>query len=165
MKTLLTIGLLVSALSLGLAQEVQGASQKCFIVTHNGHYLTAVAGGGQIDDAIHSDATQGRSWETFTLVDSGAGNSTYGIKTLTGNYLTAVDGGGLTVDVIHSDAAVIRDWEEFKFYPMGDGYFGIQTHAGNFLTAVGGGGRTTDVIHSNQTGVGPSEKFKLKCNP
>ena len=35
--------------------------------TANGHYLTAVDGGGRTTDAIHSDATQVRAWEMFWI--------------------------------------------------------------------------------------------------
>ncbi len=35
------------------------------IQTINGHYLTAVGGGGRTTDAIHSDATRVGSWEKF----------------------------------------------------------------------------------------------------
>jgi hypothetical protein len=36
--------------------------------TSNGHYLTAVGGGGRSTDAIQSDATSLRDWEKFTVV-------------------------------------------------------------------------------------------------
>ena len=37
------------------------------IQTVNGHYLTAVGGGGRTTDTIHSDATRVGSWEKFTV--------------------------------------------------------------------------------------------------
>jgi hypothetical protein len=165
MKALLTLGLILSALGVGGAAQALNAPINCYIQTYNGRYLTAVGGGGRIWDVLHSDATQAKSWEKFTLVDSGKGtpNITYGIRTKTGNYLTAVNGGGLIQDVIHSDATVIRDWEEFQFNSLGGGWYTITTVRGNYLTAVGGGGRITDVIHSDATRVGNWEKFRLKC--
>ena len=38
------------------------------IKTANGHYLTAVGGGGQITDVLHTDATGVGAWEQFRLV-------------------------------------------------------------------------------------------------
>ena len=37
------------------------------IQTIDGHYLTAVGGGGRITDTIHSDATRVGSWEKFRV--------------------------------------------------------------------------------------------------
>ncbi|MGI5291247.1 fascin domain-containing protein [Nonomuraea polychroma] len=80
--------------------------------TSNGHYLTAVGGGGRITDVMHSDATQLRAWEKFTLVPAGWG--IYAIQTIDGHYLTAVSGGGRITDTIHSDATIVRSWEKFR---------------------------------------------------
>jgi hypothetical protein len=41
------------------------AAGTCSIQTVNGHYLTAVVGGGRTTDTIHSDATQVGAWEQF----------------------------------------------------------------------------------------------------
>ncbi|MGZ3790539.1 MAG: fascin domain-containing protein, partial [Bacteriovorax sp.] len=38
------------------------------IQTTNGHYLTAVGGGGRITDVIHSDATKIGTWEKFRFI-------------------------------------------------------------------------------------------------
>jgi hypothetical protein len=133
----------------------------CLIQTYNtGNFLTAVGGGGQTTDAIHSNATWPAAWETFALVD--AGNGYVGIRTLTGNYLTAVGGGGRTTDVIHTNATALLDWEKFNLVPIGD-WFAIQTIDRHFLTAVGGGGQVADVIHSNATGIGAWELFRFTC--
>ena len=37
------------------------------IQTIDGHYLTAVDGGGRTSDTIHSDATRVGAWEKFTV--------------------------------------------------------------------------------------------------
>ena len=133
----------------------------CLIQTYStGNFLTAVGGGGQTFDVIHTDATRPQAWETFSLVD--AGNGYVGIRTLTANFLTAVGGGGRTTDVIHSNATVLLDWEKFNLVPIGD-WFAVQTIDRHFLTAVGGGGRNTDVIHSNATGIGAWELFRFTC--
>lgn len=138
----------------------------CTILTNNGHYLTAVGGGGRITDVIHSDATKVGSWEKFTLIDSGDGASNihYGMRTTNGHYLTAVGGGGRINDVIHSDATQLLAWEKLTMVSLGLGVYAIQTIDGHFLTATGGGGRITDTIHSDATKIGSWERFRLSCN-
>jgi hypothetical protein len=87
----------------------------CTIQSFDGHYLSAIGGGGRTTDVIHTNATQASTWETFTMVISGDGASPfhYGIETSNGDFLTAVGGGGRTTDVIHSNATQIQAWEEF----------------------------------------------------
>ena len=46
---------------------INGPVHGCVFQTVNGHYLTAVGGGGRTTDTIHSDATQVGSWEKFTV--------------------------------------------------------------------------------------------------
>jgi hypothetical protein len=137
----------------------------CAIQTYNGHYVTAVGGGGRTTDVIHTDATRIGSWEKFTLIDSGDGspNIHYGLLTTNGHYLTAVGGGGRITDVIHSDATNLLAWEKFSFVSLGYGVYAIQTIDGHYLTAVGAGGRTTDTIHSDATAVLAWEKFRVTC--
>src|SRR6476646_8981174 len=55
----------------------------CVFQTVNGHYLTAVGGGGRTTDVIHTDATRIGSWEKFVLIDSGDGSPVihYGLRT------------------------------------------------------------------------------------
>jgi len=84
----------------------------CVFQTVNGHYLTAVGGGGRITDVIHSDAIHLLAWEKFSL--HYLGNGQYAIQTVNGHYLTAVGGGGRTTDTIHSDATQIGSWEKFR---------------------------------------------------
>jgi hypothetical protein len=79
--------------------------------TTNGHFLTAVGGGGRTTDVIHSDATHLQAWEKFTL--SSLGSGVYDIQTVNGHYLTAVGGGGRITDTIHSDATRVGAWEKF----------------------------------------------------
>ena len=95
----------------GVASAQNAPLYGCTIKTINGHYLTAVGGGGRTTDVIHSDATQLLGWEKFTLVWQP--NGTYAIQTSNGHYLTAVGGGGRITDTIHSDATTVRAWEEF----------------------------------------------------
>lgn len=165
MKITKLFGFVVLALQLGAPAFADNAPVNCYIQTYNGRYLTAVGGGGRLNDTIHSDATQAKAWEKFTLVDIGAGtpNITYGIRTVKGYYLTAVDGGGRINNVLHTDATKVKGWEEFQLQSLGGGYFAIKTYNGRYLTAVGGGGRITDVIHSDATRIGNWEKFRFRC--
>ena len=158
---LLVVALLVSFALPGDVAFSMNAPHKYAIKTFNGHYLTAVGGGGRTTDVIHSDATQARSWEIFTLIDMGEGNSQYAIQTANGHYLTAVGGGGRITDVIHSNATQVQSWEKFTLNSLGGGFFTLQTVNGHYLTAVDGGGRTWEVIHSDATKVGSWEKLRF----
>jgi hypothetical protein len=144
---------------------VNGPVHGCAFQTVNGHYLTAVGGGGRITDVIHTDAVKILAWEKFTLIDSASGTPViqYGLQTVNGHYLTAVGGGGRITDVIHSDATHLQAWEKFTLNSLGSDVYDIQTINGHYLTAVGGGGRITDTIHSDATRVGAWEKFRVTC--
>ncbi|WP_327584736.1 hypothetical protein OHA25_54805 [Nonomuraea sp. NBC_00507] len=138
-----------------------------FRTVKTGNYLTAVGGGGRTTDVLHTDATQIRAWEKFTLIDSGdrAGKRIrYGIRTSTGHYLTAMGGGGRITDVMHSNATKLRAWEKFTLVPAGRGMYAIRTINEHYLTAVSGGGRITDTIHSDATTVREWEKFRIICS-
>jgi hypothetical protein len=89
------------------------------IQAFDGHYLTAVGGGGRTTDVIHSDATQLQGWEKFTVTkvpSAPGGQDVYSIGTIDGHFLTAVGGGGRTTDTIHSDATVANGWEKFHIH-------------------------------------------------
>ena len=158
-------GVASASTSQGTAAAATNGPLTCTIQTYNGHYLTAVGGGGRTTDVIHTDATRVGSWEKFTLVDSGDGaaNIHYGLLTSNGHWLTAVGGGGRTTDVIHSNATLLQAWEKFTFNSLGYGWYDIQTIDGHYVTAVGAGGRTTDTIHTDATRVGSWEKFYVSC--
>jgi len=149
----------------GTAWAMNGPVPGCAFQTTNGHYLTAVGGGGRTTDVIHTDAVNIGSWEKFTLIDSGDGspNIHYGVQTVNGHLLTAVSGGGRITDVIHSDATQLLAWEKLTLISLSNGVYAIQTIDGHYLTAVGGGGRTTDTIHSDATRVGSWEQFRVSC--
>lgn len=168
MKKLLTLGFLFSAMTVGTLGFAKNAPTNCYIQSFDGHYLTAVGGGGRTFDVIHTDATQAKAWEKFTLVDADKGtpNVTYGIRTVKGYYLTAVDGGGRTQNVMHSDAPWLRDWEQFQLESLGKGWYAIKTYNGRYVTAVNSGGLSTqvaDVLHTDARRVGNWEKFKFTC--
>ena len=97
-----------SSFSSTSAREARNSEFK----TANGHYLTAVSGGGRTTDVFHSDATQLQDWEKITLQSLGQG--WYALKTVKGFYITAVGGGGRTTDVLHTDATQIGSWEKFR---------------------------------------------------
>ena len=134
----------------------------CTIKTTNGHFLTAVDGGGHTTNAIQSDRTVASTWEKFALVPAGD-NVHVGLRTSNGNWLTAVGGGGqANADAIHTDATVLSTWEEFSISALPTL---IQVVNGDLLTAVDGGGRTTEAVHTNATlsNFGSWEEFQLAC--
>jgi hypothetical protein len=160
------LALMLTALLLpfGLSSPANAAArQSCVIQAFDGHYLTAVGGGGQTVDAIHTNATTPSTWETFTLVPFLRGGG-YAIRTFRGFFLTAVGGGGRTTDVIHTNATQASRWERFNLIPLGNQVFAIRTMTGNYLTAQDSGGRTTDVIHSNAVRVSTWEQFRFTCH-
>src|SRR5579862_1605213 len=141
----------------------------CTIRAFDGHYLSAIGGGGRTTDVIETNRTVPSTWETFTLVDAGDGDH-WGIRTSNGDFLTAVGGGGRTTDVIHSNATLLRSWEKFSLaksasFP-GVGWYAIQTIDGHYLTAVnsGGIGSPFEAIHSNATQIQAWEEFFFSCH-
>lgn len=166
MKTFLSLGFVLASLGLGTLAQAKNAPITCFIRAYDGHYLTAVGGGGQSGgDVLHTDATNPLAWEKFTLVDADKGtpNITYGIRTVKGYYLSAVDGGGRIQNVLRTNATRINSWEEFQLESLGGGYYAIKTFRGYYLTAVNSGGLIHDTFHSDARQVKNWEKFRLKC--
>jgi hypothetical protein len=137
----------------------QNAPITCSIQTHFGGYLTAVGGGGKTYDAIHADATQVRSWERLTIVDTGDGNHV-GIQTMNGRFLTAVGGGGRITDVIHTTATSIGDNEKFELWSLGGGLYTLKTIRGFYL---GHAGQSPDVLHSDARVANSWEQFRFNC--
>ena len=144
----------------------------CTIRAFDGHYLSAIGGGGRTTDVIETNRTVPSTWETFTIVNSfdGASPPHYGIRTANGNFLTAVGGGGRTTDVIHSNATLLQAWEKFSLVPLAtngsSGWLAIQTIDGHYLTAVnsGGIGSAFEAIHSNATQIQAWEEFYFSCH-
>jgi len=154
------------------AAPADAVSIACHIQAFDGHYLSAIGGGGRTTDVIETNRTVPSTWETFTLVASGDDSLPirYGIRTSNGNWLTAVGGGGRTTDVIHSNATVLQAWEKFNFVPLSPGggsafWAAIQTIDGHYLTAVnsGGIGSSPEAIHSNATQIQAWERFFFSC--
>jgi hypothetical protein len=46
-------------------------TQICTIQSFDGHYLSAIGGGGRTTDVIETNRTVASTWETFTMVISG----------------------------------------------------------------------------------------------
>jgi hypothetical protein len=156
------VSTILSALVLVLAGHTASANTTCSIQAFDGHYLTAVGGGGRTTDVIHSNANAVGAWEKFEVRAFLSGGG-YALKTVGGKFVTAVGGGGRTTDVIHTDASVPSRWERFQLVALGGSNYAIKTMTGNYLTAQDSGGRITDVIHSNATSIGTWEKFRFNC--
>jgi hypothetical protein len=132
------------------------------IKTQNGHYLTAVDGGGHATNAMASNRTQVGSWEEFAIIPVDLNAGTVSINAI--NPLTADGGGGKTRDAIKTNRTAVGAWETFKLRNRGNSTYAIQTFDGHFVTAVGGGGKPTgpDVLHTDATAIGSWEQFRLE---
>jgi hypothetical protein len=138
------------------------------IKTQNGHYLTALNGGGLTSNAMASNRTQIGAWEEFTFHPIDYNAAKWAIVAGDAYPLTAEGGGNRTKDAIQTNRTAIGPWETFRVFAYGDRTYAFQTADGHFVTAVGGGGRTTDVLHTNATVVGSWEHFSLEtvfCTP
>lgn len=93
--------------------------------TSDGHYVTAVNGGGMggpndESSPIHTDANSVGIWERLTL--NFLPNNQLTIKVPNGQFVTAVNGGGMsgpTDSPIHTDAVQRADWQSFTFVKVG----------------------------------------------
>jgi hypothetical protein len=152
-----------------------GAAGGTNIETFNGHFLTALGGGGKTTDAFHTDATGVSTWETFWVLKSGDLGSgyRYAIRPMgTGgpgevvNFLTAAGGGGRPgfqdgePPVTHF-SGLFAD-SQFTLVALGGGSYALQTRSGNYVTAVGGGGFANGVnLHTDATQIQAWEKFRI----
>jgi len=142
--------------------------QSCNIRSFDGHYLSAIGGGGRTTDTIETNRTSPSTWETFTLQPSPTGGG-WAIRTSNGDFVSAIGGGGRTTDVIETNRTQASTWETFNLVPLtnvGPGFYAIRTFTGNFLTAVnsGGIGSAFEAIHSNATQIGTWEEFYFSCH-
>ena len=107
-----------------------------------GNYLTAVAGGGRYQDALHTDATQIKGWEQFRIVkcgDPGSGYE-YGIMAANGAFLAADNYNGTPGFGLNSYPSEAQ--MKYKLLRQSDGTYALQTANGRtYLTALGGGGQ------------------------
>jgi hypothetical protein len=155
------------------------------IQTISGSYLIAVNNGGiggpnsgPGATALHTDATQAQSWETFTLIVTDASKGIFSLKTFDGHYVTAVNGGGIagspssaigtngtstslpgtlfTIAVAHGS---VRQTSSNSYIATAT----LQTGDGrHYVTAVNGGGfggPNNVPIHTDATALGAWETF------
>ena len=137
--------------------------------TYDGHFLTALGGGGKAKDAFHTDAVKASTWEFFWVLkcgDLGSGY-TYAIRpTGTGystvSFLTANGGGGQTTQAMTAFSG-LGGSSQFKLIRQGDGSYALQSsNRVNYVTAVGGGGLASgDNLQTNRTQVQAWETFKI----
>ncbi len=121
------------------------------IETKRGFYLTAVEGGGQTCDVVHTDRhinSGYADWERFYLAE--LDNGEVAILTLDGFFLTAVGGGNRTCRVLYTtyNAVFYQPGyaERFRLGTVREGYGPIYSEyttiiapSGNYLTAFRGG--------------------------
>ncbi|SLM49183.1 conserved exported protein of unknown function [Nitrospira japonica] len=145
--------------------------------TYDGHFLTALGGGGKANDAFHTDATKASTWEYYYFLkcgDLGSGYQ-YAIRpTGTGmvpgkgdfvSYLTALGGGGRTSQAMTAFSG-LQVGSRFKLIKQNDGTYALQTSSGNYVTAVNGGGLASgDNLHTDAHQVQAWEKFKIVEQP
>ncbi len=144
-----------------------GGNGESTLQTSNGDFVTAVGGGGQFTNAVHTDARTASTWERFRVIkcgDLGTG-LTYAIHSAgAGGILHALGGGGLTDGAI-TTGTIIDDAARFTLLRQADGSYALRTSNGvNYLTAVGGGGRAaaqSGNLHTDATHVQAWEKFRL----
>jgi hypothetical protein len=162
------------------AGVVQGDENAVTIQTVDGHFLTAVNGGGvggpnsgPDSAAIHTDAAYPAPgpWETFTCVSLGKNRLAF--QTQSGSFLTAVNAGGMggpnaNPYQIHTDVPPTRavgPWEQFRLVRLEGSKCALQTKTGFWLTAVNGGGwgeaANRFPIHTDARRVGPWETFTI----
>jgi hypothetical protein len=125
--------------------------------TLDGHYVTAVDGGGRTVEAIHTDATIIGPWETFTVENPRDPiYNLFAFRTVNGNYLTAEDGGGRAVNAIASNRTVLGPWEKFGYQKAtGTNRYQLRAHRDQhkyYVTARNGGNELSNALETNRTG-------------
>lgn len=145
------------------------------IQTLNGHYVSAVGGGGlgagYSDQQILQTERISPADDCFFTVAGpyGTGNSTF--STFNDHFLTALGGGGKSTGAFHTDATVADTWEYFhvlKSGYLGTGYtYGIVPagvplgEEAQFMKAINGGGIPSGQAVSFFSGLYSDSRFKL----
>jgi hypothetical protein len=110
---------------------VDSAHTQFALQTSDGHYVTAVGGGGMGGPnnnaaPVHTDAKTIGNWETLTL--NFLPNNQLTIKVPNGRFLTAVNGGGMTGPTpsspIQTTALHHAAWETFTLVKLGAAHGG-----------------------------------------
>jgi hypothetical protein len=150
------------------------------IKTADGHFLTAVEGGGFSGPngdpnsvALHADARSAGAWERFQWIWLDDAHTKFALKTMKGTYVSAVKGGGLGGSndgstPFHTDATRLDQDEVFMVDFDPDGKVTLRTRKGYYVGAVNGGGRggpNTAPVHSDATTVGAWEIFTAVSVP
>ncbi|MBW1699827.1 MAG: matrixin family metalloprotease [Deltaproteobacteria bacterium] len=117
----------------------------------NGQYLVAEGGGGQ---AIYANRNLPGPWETFEMVDLGAGN--IALRAHNTQYLCAEGGGG---DLIYANRDAVGAWETFEKIDLGGNKIALRASNGQLICAEGGGGQ---LVYANRNAIGPWETFTLE---
>jgi hypothetical protein len=157
-----------------------GENGRSTIGTFNGHFLTALGGGGKTSNAFHTDATVADTWEAFFVLKSGDLGSgyRYAIRPAgTGGpgeyvfFLAAFGGGGRGTKQYDNGAGgpAMTHYNgqfadsQFTLIRLVDGSYALQTPNGiNYVTAVNGGGIANgDNLHTDATQIQAWEKFKI----
>jgi hypothetical protein len=146
------------------------------IKTYNGHYLTAVDGGGLGGGIAPIDTNSvlgplSFTDNNFTIVWLNSTFTQFALQTPDGRYVTAVKGGGIggpndDTSPIHTDATTAGPWEEVVLQLNGNTAYIISPMGQWYWYAVGGGDMNGDPenmlpIHTDATSVGAWETFTL----
>jgi hypothetical protein len=154
--------------------------------TANGHFVTAVNGGGlgEAGSSLQTDRTIPLAWETFLiLVDRPVGSLTpphIALLTETGNYVTANNGGGMggpntSAAPMHTDATAVNAWEKFTFFTtscassqqiitlfnwINSNYM---EHTGSCVFMATSNGNFVTTLYGGAYGGGPSDPFRTNA--
>ena len=148
------------------------------IATEDGHFVTAVGGGGHSTRAFHTNATIASTWEWFYLLKTGDLDSghQYAIRPVgTGNipgkgeslrFLMAINGGNRIVGAMTFQSELVAN-AKFRLLKQPDGSYAIHTPNGfNVVTADNGGGLAhgtpqIDNLITTKANVQDWEKFRF----
>jgi len=148
------------------------------ISTLDGHFVTALGGGGKSTRAFHTDATQAKTWERFYVLkvgDLGSGHQ-YAIRPAgTGfipdrgesiSFLTAINGGNRRVDAMTANSS-LQPESRFTLKKQPDGTYALGTSNGfTVVSADNGGGLAhgtsdRDNLFTTEAHILDWEKFKI----
>lgn len=139
------------------------------IQTYNGHYLTALGGGGKSTRAFHTDATKPSTWEYFWIAKCGDLGTEYDYAIVpkgAGQPLTVTNGGGLVKNAVLVSGGATAT-AKFRLSRQSDGQYALQTpNRVNYVTAIQGGGLASgtkdwDNLVTDRTQVQAWEKFRI----
>lgn len=122
--------------------DVRPVGQTIALRASNGQYVAAEGGGG---GPLVANRPRLREWETFELVDLGAGGvgRRVALRVHDGHFVAAEGGGG---GALVANRGRARSWETFELRdlgrtPRGQRRVAFRSANGRYITAEGGGGR------------------------